>query len=225
MKFLFPFLLLMANSSFTAKANDFNYSILHNSKIAAIDAALNGANSFEEIKAVSLKMSRILFKNFNDTCPPPKSIDYKALCADIGSKAKVPEKEQEFYEYTYERRILQLACVNIGVDDEETTKRKLVLFWNKYKKNCKCDSVEFNVQNGNILKFAISQNMPTVIETLASYGLDINFIHPADGLNLLDYIIQQIGHLKKLLNSEGSIKVYEEYKAGVIGLGGKSNKK
>lgn len=35
--------------------------------------------------------------------------------------------------------------------------------------------------------------MPEVIETLVStYDCDINFIDPADGLNLLDYINSEI---------------------------------
>ena len=157
--------------------------------------------------------------------PEPQESDYKLICAHIGVKAKAPLSEIEYYEYAYEKRILQLACVNIGVDNEETIKRKVQIFWNKYKKNFKCDSVDFPIQNGNILKFAISQNMPEVVETLSdTYGLDINFIDPADGLNLLDYINWEIARMKKLINSKGSIRVWEEYKAGVIGLGGKSNK-
>jgi len=161
----------------------------------------------------------------DNDCPPPAANDYKALCLDISSRAKVSAKEQAFYEYTYEKRVLQLACINLELDDEETIKNKVQLFWNKYKTNCKCDSVAFGLQNGNILKFALSQNMPSVIETLASsYELDINFIDPADGLNLLDYVNGEIIRLKELINSEGTVKVYENYKAGIIGIGAKPSK-
>jgi hypothetical protein len=44
---------------------------------------------------------------------PPNEIDYKLLCDDIATKAKVIEKESEHYEYVYEKRILQLSCVNV----------------------------------------------------------------------------------------------------------------
>ena len=218
------FLLLLSAYNIT-KANGFSFPIAQHANIVTIDAALNEAKTLAEIKAVSVKMYQFIFTPFNDTCPPPKTLDYKALCADIGSKTKVPEKEQTFYEYTYEKRILQLACVNIGVDDEETTKSKVQLFWNKYKTNCKCDSVTFGVQNGNILKFALSQSHPQFIETLSAYGIDINFTDPADGLNLLDYVISEIERMKKLQNSENAVMVYERYKAGIIAIGGKSNKK
>lgn len=156
--------------------------------------------------------------------PEPTKSHYKLLCADIGTRTKVNSNEYEYYEYTYEKRILLLACVDVKVDDEETIKKKVQIFWNKYKKNCYCDSVTFGVQNGSILKFALAQNFPQVIETLADYGCDINFIDPADGLNLLDYVSGEIARLKKLQNSANTVMVYERYKDGIIGLGGKSNK-
>jgi hypothetical protein len=160
----------------------------------------------------------------DNNCPPPKESDYKALCTDIGSRAKVTEKEFEYYEYTWEKRLFSFACVNVQIDNEETIKRKLQSFWNKYKTNCKCDSLTFGVQNGNILKFAFSQDMPSVIETLADYGLDINFIDPVDGLNLLDYVNAEISRMSQLQNSENSVMVYNRYRANIIGIGGKSSK-
>lgn len=179
----------------------------------------------EEIKAVAVKMYGIVLENLGDTCLQPKPNVYKALCADIGSDSKVSSNEREYYEYTYEKRILLLACVNVKLDDEETIKKKVQLFWNKYKTNCVCDSITFGVQNGNILKFALSKSRPQVIETLTAYGCDINFIDPADGLNLLDYVTAEIARLKQLQNSSNSVMVYEQYKASIIGIGGKSNKK
>lgn len=216
----------MLSTNFAAKANEFNYSISYYAKITAIDVALNKVKSFEEINAVALKMYAIVCKNFNDTCLPPKTSDYKEICAHVATRAKAPLNEIQYYEYYYEKKIDEMACVNIGVDNEETVRKKLQSFWNKYKTSCKCDALSFGLPNGNFLKYALSQNMPEVIETLAStYGLDINFIDPADGLNLLDYIIGEIERLKKLQNSKYAVKVYEDYKASVIGLGGKSNKK
>lgn len=158
--------------------------------------------------------------------PQPQESDYKLLCAHIGTRAKASTETKYFTEYAYEQKLLEMACFNLDLDDEEVAKKKIQIFWNKYKTSCKCDALSFQVQNGNLLKFAISQNMPGVVETLAdTYDLDINFIDAADGLNLLDFINSEIARMKKLINSEGSIRVWEECKAGVIGLGGKSNKK
>lgn len=109
---------------------------------------------------------------------------------------------------------------------KEIDKAKLKIFWNKHKTLFKCDSVSFGLSNGNLLKFSLSQNMPEVIKTIAAvFELDINFIDPVDGLNLYDFVDSEIAKLKKLQNSASAVAVYENYKAGIIGLGGKSNKK
>lgn len=212
--------------SFSSKAADKNYASFNTAvKAAVIDNELEQAKSFEELHNVIILMGDIMFKDYGDTCKEPKDIDYEALCLDIGTKTKAPIAEIEYYEYMYEKRILELSCVNVRSDDEETVKRKVQKWWNKYKTKCKCDSLDFGLSNGNLLKFALSQNFPEVIETLSStYGCDINFIDPVDGLNVLDYISKEISRLKRLINSEFAVKLYEEYKASVIGLGGKSNK-
>jgi hypothetical protein len=155
----------------------------------------------------------------------PTKRDAIALAADVGSKAKVPVQENIYYEYTYEKRLLQLAGVDVVVDSEETITKKVKSYWNRYKKRFIGNTVGFGLQNGNLLKFALSQNLPEVVETLAStYECDINFIDPADGLNLLDYINSEITRMKKQNNSEGTVAIYEKYKSGVIGLGGKPSK-
>lgn len=160
----------------------------------------------------------------DNDCPPPKEIDYKLLCDDIATKAKVIEKESEHYEYVYEKRILQLSCVNVEIDDEETIKRKVQLFWNKYKINCKCDSVSFNVPNGNILKFSTSKNTDFTENLVLIYDCDINFIDPADNRNLLDYVIDEIEKLKTTGASKSSVQVYERYRDIIISIGGKPSK-
>ncbi len=39
-------------------------------------------------------------------CPPPTKNVYLALCVDFSSRAKVSSNENEFYQYTFEKRIL-----------------------------------------------------------------------------------------------------------------------
>ena len=210
--------LLLLMSCFNGKANDLkimNAAFSTASKIAVIDNELGQAKSFKELHYVLLMMGDIVFKDYGDTCNVPKDIDFKAVCADI-----------EYFEYYYEKRILELSCVNVRTDDVENVKRKVQKWWNKFKTKCKCDSLSFGLSNGNLLKFALAQNYPDFVETLAStYGCDINFIDPVDGLNLLDFINAEIERYKKMPNGKSAVKVYEEYKATVIGLGGKSNKK
>ncbi|MGS0746899.1 hypothetical protein [Halpernia sp. GG3] len=161
----------------------------------------------------------------DNECQTPTRDDYKLLCGDVASKAKVDEKETKYYEYVYEKRILQLSCVNLEVDDDQTIKRKVQQFWNKYKTNCTCDSVSFNIPNGNILKFSIAKNFLDFLDTFVlNYNLDINFIDPADGKNLLDYLNDEIEKLKTNGASNSSIQVYQHYRDEIISLGGKPSK-
>jgi hypothetical protein len=192
-------------------------------KMSVIDLQLKEAKTFGDIKKVVLLMNEFVMP-VGDSCRPPTINNFKVLCADVASRAKAPQFQDEI-EYNYEYEILRLACVNIGNDSEAITNQKVQKWWNKYKTSCTCDAIGFGLQNGSFLKFALAKNMPDVIETLASiYGCDINFIDPADGLNLLDYLVAEIARLKEQDNSESAVLVYEKYKLSVIGLGGKSSK-
>ena len=113
----------------------------------------------------------------------------------------------------------------MGVDDLETAKIKIQTWWNKYKTKCKCDSLGFNIPNGNLLKFSVSQSLPDVIDTMVStYGLDINFKDPVDGKNVLDYVNDELIRFKSGGISQESIKIYEDYRASLIKLGAKPSK-
>lgn len=118
-----------------------------------------------------------------------------------------------------------MACINIGVDSEEVIKMKIQSWWAKYKLRCKCDSTTFNVPNGNILKFAVSQNQLDFIEVLSeNYNLDLNFIDPADKKNLLDYLNDEIATRRNDGSSITTIKIYEKYKRTLITLGAQPSK-
>ena len=64
-----------------------------------------------------------------------------------------------------------------------------------------------------------------LFETLIlNYDLDINFIDPVDGRNLLDYIIDEIEKMKITGVSKSSIGVYEKYRDSMISIGAKPSK-
>lgn len=172
---------------------------------------------------INLKIDK---KSVKDECTKIlKNSDYKAICGDIAARNRIQGPDAKYYEFHYEKRIWDLSCADPHVDTEEVSKQKIGIMWNKYKKDFKCDSLEFNVQNGNLLKFSISQSMPEVIETLAiTLGLDINFVDPADNKNVLDYVNFEITRLSKLQNSAAVIKIYNEYRDEIIGLGAKPSK-
>lgn len=225
-KIIFIASLLVMLNCLTTKAtdiNNFSGVVTRYTKIIEIDAALSKAKSFEEIKVVVLKMYKI------DTIPPFTEASFdswnKLWCGDIAGKFKVNREESNYFEYVYEKRLWQMAGVRIGIDNEETTKQKIQLWWSKYKTKCKCDSVSFNVPNGNILKFAITKNATDFINNLVlNYDLDINFTDPADSKNLLDYISDEIQKMENGSASKSSIDIYKKYKEELISLGAKRGK-
>ncbi len=198
------------------------------SKIAQIDKEIEEALTMEQIHKEVNRIEKYMIFNIEDTIPKLKWTDeqfIRLLCGDIVTKSKVSSTESEYYEYTYEKRIWEWARVIARVDNEETVKKKIQEWWNKYKIKCKCDTNTFNVPNGNILKFAISEGQLDFIEVLVlNYDLDINFIDPADHKNLLDYINDEIIKMKTDGSSKSSIEIYDKYKAELISIGAKPSK-
>ncbi|MGS0747107.1 hypothetical protein [Halpernia sp. GG3] len=85
----------------------------------------------------------------------------------------------EFYEYQLQEA-WQMSCASPTKDTEDIAKEKINKMWNKYKKQFKCDSMTWNVPNGNILKLQYCpKHCPMLLKhfcMLTSYGLDINFV-------------------------------------------------
>ena len=230
MKFKLPFFALLLSlicyfNSEAADLKNMHASFTTASKVSVIDKKLEQAKSFKELHNVLVMMGDIVLKEYGDTCKPPTPADIRRFCGDLVTKAKVIGEETNFYEYQYEKNLWRMACVNIGVDSEETAIKKIQAWWLKYKLWCKQESTTFSVLNGNILKFAISQRHPQFVETLAeTYGLDINFIDPADGKNVLDYLNEEIANRRVDGSSATTIAIYEGYKRILVRVGAKSSK-
>ena len=217
---LFTFSLLLL--SFNSKAADKNYtSFITAVTVAEIDNELEQAKTFNDLKIIVLQMYMLIERSFGDSiCPPPNSSFYKGICADVALRILVPASEKEYYEYYYEKRIFEASCIDVRVDDDETIKGKLKVFWNKFHSKCKCDSLDFNLSNSNFLKYALSQKMPDVIETFVPiYGLDITFIDPADGKTLQQYVENTLSE-KIIIQGPNHpfVKMYREYAELIKGL-------
>lgn len=172
-----------------------------------------------------LILSLVSYSSYTQSVTHTESINIKLLCNDLTTNSKVYGTTLDTVEYEYEQRLWELAGAKMGVDNVEIAIQKITVWWNKYKKKCICDSVVFNVPNGSILKFAITKNRIAFIETLAwEYGLDINFIDPADGRNLIDYLNDEILNMGKTGASKSSIEVYTKYRDNILELGGKASK-
>jgi len=97
------------------------------------------------------------------------------------------------YVYWYEKTLWEISCADPKRDTFEEAKAKIQCMWNKYKELLACDVPGFDISNGNVLKYAIAKSFPDpVLDTPKTYGLDINFKDPVDGLTVMDYIQKEL---------------------------------
>jgi hypothetical protein len=127
-------------------------------------------------------------------CPIPEKLDN--ICMNIDSRVQVADKAwRQFhtdYIYVYQKKVLDAACIKIGTDDEGTVNRKVQAMWSASRANLNCDSVQFDVSGGNVLKFAVSTKFDQFIEDAIWWGVDLNWVDKIDNRTVLDYVTYQI---------------------------------
>lgn len=76
--------------------------------------------------------------------------------------------------------------------------KKIQAFWLLYRKDCRCYGYSgITVGDGNVLKFAMDNDFPTVVANAVKlYGLDVNFKDPADGKTIMDFLQTRIASYK-----------------------------
>ena len=94
-------------------------------------------------------------------CPEPTPIDILRMCRLTKDKTRAIEPSD--FTYQFEQEIIKMSCVDLKNDTRETIIQKVNCMWNKYKTKFFCDSLGFNVSNGNLLKFTMNFNFPDFI--------------------------------------------------------------
>ena len=184
----------------------------------SVNAETTARDNSALIKSLNPK-DTFLFKD-------PSASDIKSLCDCIAIKEKPTGRAAEHYDWAWERRLMALAGTSIETDGFDLATKKLQCFWEKYKTKFRCQSSTFNVERGSLLKFAICLNFTPLFETMVgNYGMDINFIDPADNRNVLDYVIDELKNaIKTQVSQHPKVKVYREYKELLEEYGGKPSK-
>jgi hypothetical protein len=125
-------------------------------------------------------------------CPIPARLDN--ICMNIGSQSLASKSEP--FSYVFQRKFYEAACVIVGVDDEETEKAKIRKMWSASKHRLTCTDLQFDVQDGNILKYAVSKKFGEFLEEAIWWGVDLNWMDKSDGRTVLDYVKYQIDRNK-----------------------------
>lgn len=126
-------------------------------------------------------------------CPNSKQLP--SLCPAIGDREKDHKKE---FDYHYQRIIHESACV-LKSDSEEVAQAKIQKMWNQFQDKLTCTNFSFKVQDGSILKYAVSRNFDDLlIDAALVWKVDLNKVDSFDNKTVLDYIKSEIEKYKGL---------------------------
>lgn len=94
--------------------------------------------------------------------------------------------------YAYEVILTSAAGATPG-DSPQQIKTKLQRYWLDNRANFRCSQLGFSIRQGNVAKLAFERHSKVVIsDFLRRWNLDMNFIDPADGETVLDYVEGQL---------------------------------
>jgi len=147
-------------------------------------------------------------------CPPPTKEQITDLCLHV--KRGTFAAEDSPFVYSYEQTIRNIACVD-ATDTEKEAKWKVNRMWMKYRTCLSCKVTGFSIPAGNVLKLSVDSAFPDFIKgMIIEYGIDVNFIDPADGKTLLQYIDDQIEMYQIAEGAELKIKELMDIKRVIL---------
>jgi hypothetical protein len=131
----------------------------------------------------------------------------KNLCMYIGSRMPDPNPVNPKYEYLYERRILEAACVDMVKDSEEEIARKVSHLWDVIGDKMICNNLAFDVKDGSVLKYGLVTLFDQLVYDILKWKINLNKPDVHDGKTLLDYVKFQIErHVG--LSAEKKMQIY-----------------
>jgi len=86
---------------------------------------------------------------------------------------------------------MEAACVNSS-DTEEEKNRKIRDLWLAMEDELVCDSSQFDVVNGSVLKYAVSTKFDDFIRDAVKWKVNLNRVDPSDSRTVLDYVSYHI---------------------------------
>jgi hypothetical protein len=120
-----------------------------------------------------------------EPCPNLKKL--RGLCAMIGSRMQDQKKE----DHLYRTRIMEAACIDSS-DTEEEKNKKIRDLWMAMEDELVCDSSQFDVVRGNVLKYAVSTKNEDFIRDAIKWKINLNRVDSSDNRTVLDYISYHI---------------------------------
>jgi hypothetical protein len=118
------------------------------------------------------------------------------ICTNLSGFTKDPAPRGE-YSYMYQRKIYDAACVDLQQDSEALMKRKIQEMWRidearGDRSKLKCENLQFDMIDGNILKFAVRKRFQEFLEDAEYWGVNLNRVDASDQRTVLDYLKDEL---------------------------------
>lgn len=155
-------------------------------------------------------------KEINADCKPVLP-NVKHFCGDVGSKTPYKGSDGNF-DFIFQQVMYESACADIENMSDKEINKKIREWWDLYKDKLVCDSMQFNVTNGSILKYAVNGGVTAFIDDAIYSKIDLNFVDKADNRTVLDYTRDE---LKKHGEDSAIGKTLQEYYTKLKNAGAK----
>lgn len=201
------------------RMNDKTYSRSKVGCSACVDAItidpVHDPNQLGPYYKTMIRVSTTKDQNAKDCESPPFVLGFVQEMAEA-MVTKEDAREGSKVNYLWQQLLWWMS----GADYMKNTKieayEKVRCLWNKHKEKMRCYGYDMvSVKDPNLLKFACDLGFQwEVIDLIETYGLDVNFIDPADGKSFMDFIIKRIEEVNNAKpvdegNLKGFMAVYE----------------
>lgn len=145
------------------------------------------------IKLIFLGLSFLLFSSAivfsQDSCPTEKPL--RNICGSVSAH----DITKDGSTYSYRQKLFDAACTNLQ-ESNEVRLEKIQKMWAKFEDRLVCTSFQFEVQNGNLIKFGANELNDDFISDVVEWKINLNRIDPSDEATVLDYLKNKIERVK-----------------------------
>ena len=124
------------------------------------------------------------------SCPATQKL--KNICMTIGGR--MPGRDGK-NKYLYQTKFYEAACVT-STDTKDVIRRKIRELWRISGSRLKCTATSFDVFDGNILKYAFSEEFEDFLNDVIDWGVDLNQVDISDNQTVLDYVQSYINRAR-----------------------------
>ena len=118
-------------------------------------------------------------------------LDIGNFCAAVSNPLAEMSPKHPSIRYQYQNLLADAARV-LPTDTDDQIYAKIGVFINANAGKMRCSQPDFNPNNGNIFKLAVSRQSNRFIDDiLARWKVDLNLIDEVDGKTVLDFIVEK----------------------------------